>query len=254
MILNAHDVTVRFGGVVAVDRVSIGLNTGSICAVIGPNGSGKSTLFNAFTGLVPCSEGQISIDGEVLANEQFHRRVKRKISRTFQTPRFDSSMSTRDAVLCGYFPRRRIGSIRTMLGLPSAKREEAACRIECQALLKTFRLDHLSELPMAELSMGQIRLVDVARAMAAQPKFLLLDEPAAGLSQSEQITLADEIRRVASEGVGVLLVEHNFDLVTRLAESLVVLERGKVLLRGTPDQVRNDATFRRAYLGTEAAN
>lgn len=250
MKLEAHHIQVRFGGVVAVDNVSVTLGTGHIVSVVGPNGSGKSTLFNAITGLVTPAAGEVKVDGESLLAEPMSRRVRRGISRTFQTPRYDPDMTVRETVLCGYFPLRRTGLTGTILCTPSARREAREMELRCDALVDSFGLGAYAATPMSELPIGYIRLVDVARAMAAQPKFLLLDEPAAGLSRPEQAMLANEVRRLARTGVGVLLVEHNFDLVCQLAEHLLVLERGKVLLEGSPDVVSANSGFRRAYLGS----
>ena len=252
MKLEARQIVVRFGGVVAVDDVSVSLAPGSIVAVIGPNGSGKSTLFNAITGLVSPSDGEVRLGGASLLQAPMNRRVRMGISRTFQTPRYDPDSTVRETVLCGYFPLRRSGLISTMFCSPPALREARAMEARCEELIDSFGLGPHAGTLMSELPIGQIRLVDVARAMAAQPQFLLLDEPAAGLTLPEQSMLAGEIRRVARSGVGVLLVEHNFDLVCQLAEHLLVLERGKVLLEGDADAVSTDARFRQAYLGAEA--
>jgi len=248
--LEARNIQVRFGGVTAVDDVSVILHAGRIVSVVGPNGSGKSTLFNAITGLVTTAAGEVRIEGESLADEPMSRRVRRGISRTFQTPRYDPDMTVRETVLCGYFPLRRTGLLGTIFCTPAARREALEMEARCDALVESFGLRDCADTPMSELPIGYIRLVDVARAMAADPKFLLLDEPAAGLSLVEQTMLANEVRRVARAGIGVLLVEHNFDLVCQLAEHLLVLERGKVLLEGTPDFVSADPGFRQAYLGS----
>jgi branched-chain amino acid transport system ATP-binding protein len=238
--LDAKDIVVRFGGVVAVNSASVSIEGGTIRAVIGPNGSGKTTLFNAITGLAP-------LTGE----QPLHQRVRQRVSRTFQTPRFDPTMTLGEAVLCGFYPLRKSGFFAALSGMPASVREARHFRQKCDALLDSFRILQLAKTPMGELSMGLIRLVDVARAMAADPAFLLLDEPAAGLSSGEQATLMTEIRRVAAHGVGVLLIEHNFEMVTGLAEHLTVLERGSVLIRGTPEVVSADEGFRAAYLGSE---
>jgi ABC-type branched-subunit amino acid transport system ATPase component len=250
MKLQASDIQVRFGGVVAVDGVSVTLETGHIVSVVGPNGSGKSTLFNAITGLVTPVAGEVRIDGESVMAEPMSGRVRRGISRTVQTPRYDPDMTVRETVLCGYYPLRRTGLAGTIACTPNARREAREMDERCDALVESFGLASYAGTQMSELPIGYIRLVDVARAMAAQPKFLLLDEPAAGLSRSEQAMLIHEVRRVSRSGVGVLLVEHNFDLVCELAEHLLVLERGKLLLEGTPEVVSIDPKFRQAYLGS----
>lgn len=250
MKLQARNIVVRFGGVMAVGDVSVQVEPGRIVAVVGPNGSGKSTLFNAITGLVTLGGGDVLIGDDSVLGLPMHRRVRRGISRTFQTPRYDPDMTLRETVLCGYFPLRRTGLLGAVGCLPAARHEARLFQQRCEALVESFGLGAVADTPMSELPIGHIRMVDVARAMAAQPKFLLLDEPAAGLSLAEQARLSSEVRRVAASGVGVLLVEHNFDLVCQMAEHLLVLDRGKVLLEGPPGFVSADAGFRQAYLGS----
>ncbi|MFZ5508422.1 MAG: ABC transporter ATP-binding protein [Pseudomonadota bacterium] len=250
MNLVADNIQVRYGGVVALDRVSVSVEPGRILAVVGPNGSGKTTLFNAITGLAPLAGGKVAMGADSLFGLSLDERVRRGISRTFQTPRYDPDMTLRETVLCGFFPLRRARLLGALCGAPSAMREARHMHARCDALIDAFGLTPLAEQPMGELPIAQIRLVDVARATAPQPRFLLLDEPAAGLSVPEQQRLAQEVRRLARSGIGVLLVEHNFDLVCRIADHLVVLERGKVLLQGTPNEVSRDPDFRAAYLGS----
>lgn len=250
MNLVAENIKVRYGGVFALDGVSVSVEPGRIITIVGPNGSGKSTLFNAITGLAPLAEGHVAIGDESLLGLPLHQRVRRGISRTFQTPRYDADMTLMETVLCGFFPQRRTRLLAAVCGAPSARREAREARARCEHLLETFGLAHLAHQMMGELPIAQIRLVDVARAIAPQPKYLLLDEPAAGLSVAEQERLADEVRSLARAGIGVLLVEHNFDLVCRVADHLIVLERGRMLVQGTPDEVSRDPGFRAAYLGS----
>jgi ABC-type branched-subunit amino acid transport system ATPase component len=252
MSISIQNVSVRFGGVVAVNRVSLEVLPGRITSVVGPNGSGKSTLFNSISGLVDLAEGEVSIDGRSMATATAAERVALGIARTFQTPRFDPKENVEHAVLCGFYPRAKAGLLATMLRLPSATREEDALLEGCHGILRDLNLLEIREVQLGELSMGQVRLVEVARAIANEPKYLLLDEPAAGLSKAEQGVLGTEIRRLASRGLGVLLVEHNFSMVRELSEHVLVLDRGKPMLEGLPREIEANPDFISLYLGSTA--
>lgn len=250
MSIRVNGVSVRFGGVVAIDKVSLEIEPGHIMSVVGPNGSGKSTLFNSISGLVDLAEGSVSIDGRDLRGLNPSSRVSLGLARTFQTPRFDPGENVEHSVLCGFFPRAQAGLMSTMLRLPSSQREERNLLRSCHAILADLKLFELRHKSLGELSMGQVRLVEVARAIANEPKYLLLDEPAAGLSRDEQEMLASEIRRLAHDGLGVLLVEHNFNLVRELSERVLVLDRGRMMLQGIPREIEADQQFASLYLGS----
>lgn len=253
MSLDVDNVAVRFGGVTALQEATLSLSRGEILAVIGPNGSGKSTLFNAITGFVELAEGDVSVDGKSLKGIDAHKRIAGGISRTFQTPRIDPSATVEDATLAGFHPRAVTGVWSALFRPPFMRRSERELRQRCRQLLADLNLSSVAEQALNALPMGLVRMVDIARAMAAEPNFLLLDEPAAGLSRAEQKIFVDQIRRLAQQGVGILLVEHNFRLVKTLADRVVVLDRGKVLLRGTADEVSSRPEFVQAYLGTRAS-
>lgn len=250
MSIVVSSVGVRFGGVQALQGVSLQVEPGRIVTVIGPNGSGKSTLFNSITGLVKVSEGRVEIDGQDVTRLPAHQRIARGLARTFQTPRFDPKVSVEEAVLCGFFPVARAGLFGSMLRLPSAGREERGFAQVGQEILHDFGLAGVRNEPLGELPMGLVRMVEVARAFANKPRYLLLDEPAAGLTRTEQEVLGHEIRRIAQRGVGVLLVEHNFAMVRSLSDHAVVLDRGRPLVEGAPDSLMNDPVFSAAYLGS----
>jgi ABC-type branched-subunit amino acid transport system ATPase component len=220
--------------------------------VIGPNGSGKSTLFNSITGLVPLHAGTVTLDGVDIRGLAPHRRIGMGIGRTFQTPRFDPTSRVIDAIICGYYPVRRSNVAAVLLGLRSAMREEASFREQAEGILADLGLSAFRDYPLSELPMGHLRLVEVARAIANKPKYILLDEPAAGLTIAEQDTLATEIRRLATNGVGVLLVEHNFGLVRSLADDVLVLDRGRELCRGRGESIERDPRVIEVYLGASA--
>lgn len=242
-------VNVRFGGVAALSDVSIELDSGRVVTVIGPNGAGKSTLFNAITGLAEISGGNVRIDDVDVADTPPYLRIARGLARTFQTPRFDPLVTVEEAVLCGFYPVSRTGMLGALFRSPAVAMEERDYLAACERILEHFRLDGVRDAALGELPMGQVRLVEVARAIANQPKYLLLDEPAAGLTKPEQAMLISEIRRLAESGVGILLVEHNFGLVRELSDHTVVLDRGAMLIEGRPDVLMQDPRFVDAYLG-----
>lgn len=251
MSIRLQNVTVCFGGITAVDSVSLELESGRILSVVGPNGSGKTTLFNSISGLVGLAEGSVRIQGREARNLAPSERVALGLARTFQTPRFDPSETVEHAVLCGFYTTAKAGLLSSMLRLPAAQREERALMAGCHRILSELNLLELHRVPLSELSMGQVRLVEVARAIASSPKYLLLDEPAAGLSHAEQQVLAGEVRQLARAGIGVLLVEHNFNLVRELSEHVLVLDRGRVMLEGAPREVEANEQFVSLYLGNK---
>ncbi len=252
MSIEIRDVTVRFGGITALSNASLTLEPGRIISVIGPNGSGKSTMFNAITGMVKPIAGTVIVDGVVADALSPSQRISLGLARTFQTPRFDPQITVEEAVLCGFYPVRKSGVLGSMLRLPKCSAEERHFLRRCHEILDDLKLLPLKDMQMGELPMGRVRLVEVARAVANEPRYILLDEPAAGLSLDEQRMLAGEIRRLAERGVGVLLVEHNFKLVRDLAEYLMVLKQGACLIEGDPERVASDPSFIEAYLGRAA--
>lgn len=249
MTIQANNVTVRFGGVVAVRDVSLSVEKGQIVSIVGPNGSGKSTMFNAITGMVDTASGSVSVDGKRIDREPAHRRIGLGLARTFQTPRFDPQTTVFDAIMCGFYPVKKSSIFGAMVRTPFAAQEEQKFRDRCEAILADLRLSEFRDLQMSELPMGRVRLVEVGRAVANEPNYILLDEPAAGLARDEQRMLASEVRRLADRGVGVLLVEHNFNLIRELAEHVVVLKEGAMLLEGTPADIAKDRAFIDTYLG-----
>lgn len=249
MTIKVSSVTVRFGGVTALRDASLTLDKGHVLSIVGPNGSGKSTMFNAITGMVQPDSGTVSIDGERVDSLPAHRRIALGLARTFQTPRFDPKVTVEEAVMCGFYPIHKASILGSMLRTPFASREEAGFRRRLDEILADLRLSEFRDLQMSELPMGRVRLVEVARALANEPKYILLDEPAAGLARDEQRMLAAEVRRLAERGVGVLLVEHNFNLIRELAEHVVVLQEGGVLLEGKPAEIAKDPAFIDMYFG-----
>ena len=250
MTLRAQDVSVRFGGIQALDGVSVEVAPGEVAAVVGSNGSGKSTLFNAIMGFAPLERGAIALDGAPIHGLAPHRRVQRGLCRTFQTPRIDPESTVFDAVRSGGVVSLKTGLAAACLATPRGRAEAVAIDARVEKVLEELNLAHLAKAEMGELPMGTVRLVDVGRAVMGRPRFILLDEPAAGLSHVEQEALKAQIRRLAAESVGVLLVEHNFRFVADLSDRMTVLERGRVLDQGRPDEVSRRPEFIRIYLGS----
>lgn len=252
MSLQTEGIVVRFGGVTAVDNIALTVERGQIISVIGPNGSGKSTLFNAITGLVPTQQGTVKIDGTDISTAGTTARVRAGLARTFQTPRFDPQITVRTAITCGFYSTMNARLLPSMLRAPTTQRDEARAEGAYERIVESMGLADLSDTLLGELPMGQVRLVEVARAIASQPGYLLLDEPAAGLSAAEQKILSKTIRDMAAQNIGVLLVEHNFELVKNLADNVTVLNRGQLLARGTSSEIAQHPDVINVYLGGEA--
>jgi len=250
--LDVRQLSVQFGGVHALRNVDLHLGPGDVLGLTGPNGSGKSTLFNAISGLAKATTGTISLDGSDVTRLDVPARTRRGVSRTFQTPRIDAELQVRSAVLCGYYLAARSSLLASLLGLERFSERHKAIRDACDHLLDRLGLTDVADQRLGTLSLGQVRLVDVARAMASGSRYLLLDEPAVGLTADEQAHLARAIRKLAEEGTAILLVEHNFALLSSLCERVVVLDRGSVLLQGPIAEVRRETSFVDAYLGSSA--
>jgi ABC-type branched-subunit amino acid transport system ATPase component len=247
--LRASAIRMQFGGVVALQDTSIAVRAGRIHGLIGRNGSGKSTLFNCITGFLRPTAGEIHVDGQAVTGWAPHRLVRAGVVRTFQTPRLNMRATVREAVLCGFYSSLRSGFIATMLGLPAARAEERRLHDQAAQLMEHLGLLPLADSEIGRLSMGQVRLVEVARGLAARARYVLLDEPAAGLTRHEQELLAQQIRDLAARGIGVLLVEHNFGLIRSLCDEVTVLETGRVLSAGAPEAVASDPRVVESYLG-----
>ncbi|MFM2280762.1 MAG: hypothetical protein RLZZ444_2993 [Pseudomonadota bacterium] len=253
MTLVAEDIAVRFGGIQALDGVSVRIEAGEVVSVVGSNGSGKSTLFNAIMGFAAIERGRVTLDGVPIQSLPAFRRVQKGLARTFQTPRIDAETTVFDAVRSGGVVSLQSGLFDACFSTPRGRREAAEIDRRARQVLDELNLAHLAEASMGELPMGSIRLIDVGRAIMNKPRFILLDEPAAGLSHGEQDALKAQIRRLADEGVGVLLVEHNFRFVSDVSDHLTVLERGRLLDSGKPDEVSKRPDFIRIYLGSSAS-
>ncbi len=258
-LLDVRGVTVKFGGLTALNKVDLVVPVGGVVAVIGPNGSGKSTLFNVITGLVPADSGSIKFDGAEILGLKSHEILERGIARTFQNIRLFANLQVIDNIMIGQHARLQTGLLGAVLRGPKARKEERAAMARTLDIVTLFgnRLAPRLTQVVSHLSYANRRRVEIARALATRPKILLLDEPTAGMNPAETLELAEQIKTLHDQGLSILIIEHKLDVVTRLADKVVVLDHGEKLTEGTPDAVRRNEDVLRAYLGraaTEAAN
>lgn len=251
-LLSVSGVTKRFGGLTAVDDVSFEVYSGTIKALIGPNGAGKSTLFNAITGFERPNEGSIVFGDSEITQAKPRDVVRSGMARTFQNTQLFEGMTARENVMVGSQAHQRTGFAASALRLPSALAEERAASEEAGRLLRMIGIAEWAETLSSDLPAGIRRLVEIARALATQPRLLLLDEPAAGLNNAETHELVDALYRVRDSGITVLVVEHDMGLVMEVSDEIVVLDRGRKIAEGPPRLIQKDPVVIAAYLGEEA--
>ncbi len=252
-LLTTQQLTRRYAGLVAVDHVDLVVPQGGVHAVIGPNGAGKTTLFNLLSGLVTPSEGRISFAGADITAQSAHRRAGLGIARTFQNIRIFGAMTVLENVLTGLHPRLRSSLGAVIFRLPSFRAEERDAVAGARAALDLVGLSARAADPASSLAYGDQRRLEIARAMAQNPKLLLLDEPAAGMNPAETVALGELVRRIASAHTTILLVEHDMGFVMRLSDSVTVLNFGRQIFTGTPGAVRSEPAVVEAYLGARLA-
>ncbi len=250
-VLEVDSVTLKFGGLVALDDVSFSIQEGEILGLIGPNGAGKTTCFNVTTGVYKPTSGQVRFLGKPLTGLKRHRITKLGIARTFQNIRLFKSMTALENVMVGVDARHHAGLLSALFRLPRHRREEAEGHDEAMELLRFMGLEQRADELAANLSYGDQRRLEIARAMATGPRLLCLDEPAAGFNPAEKQSLMELIRKVRDRGYTVLLIEHDMRLVMGVTDRIVVLEFGRKIAEGSPAEIRDNPAVIAAYLGVD---
>jgi branched-chain amino acid transport system ATP-binding protein len=247
--LELRDAARHFGGLPAVDGVSLQVPAGQVTGLIGPNGAGKTTVVNLITGLLHLTSGQVLLDGRDVSKTEAPELARAGVARTFQNIRLVPDATVLENVMAGFHRHEKAGLWSTLLGLPAARAEARELMARAMQLLERFDMAALAEHRAGGLSYGHQRRIEMMRALATDPRVLLLDEPVAGMNDAEAESLAGIFRKVADDGVAVLLIEHNMRFVMSLCSQLYVLASGRLIAQGEPDAVGRDPTVVEAYLG-----
>ena len=249
--ISVKDVTMKFGGLVAVDNVSIDIPAHRITALVGPNGSGKSTLVNLISGVYPPTAGRVFLNDADVTGRSDVAMAKLGIIRTFQDPRLVPHFTVRENILLGAHAKMTYGWFAAGFGLPRAHQQERLALQQCDSVIDLLELADVADQPVESLPYGYRRMTEIGRALMAGPKAILLDEPAAGLSNLEMSRLSEVLKNLKSFGITILLIEHHMDFLTDLVDEVVVLDSGSILFRGSMLEMRKDAGVIAAYLGVE---
>lgn len=249
MALTLTNVNKRFGGVVASKNISFAVPTGKITGLIGPNGAGKTTIVNMITGMLSVSSGTIYVDGTDITRARAAEINRAGLARTFQNIRVLADSTVVDNLMIGFHRHERCSLLSALIGLPSSVRETREIRSKAMDLLHEFGMSELADFPVGALSYGHQRRVEIMRALASKPIFILLDEPIAGMNEVESEEMAELFKRLAGQGMGILLIEHNVSFVAGLCEKIHVLDGGHMLAEGPPETVLRDPAVVAAYIG-----
>jgi branched-chain amino acid transport system ATP-binding protein len=251
-ILNLKDLTIKFGGVTALNSVNLELREGEILALIGPNGAGKTTVFNLITGVYKPTSGNVFLGDVAIDGKKRHHITKLGIARTFQNIRLFGDMTTLENVITASDVRNKVGLVGSMLGTPRSRREEKASVAKAHEILKFIGIDEYADRLAKNLPYGVQRRLEIARALGTEPKILLLDEPAAGFNPQEKVELGATIKKIRDAGYTILLIEHDMSLIMGISDRVVVLDFGQKIADDLPSVVQNDPQVIAAYLGVPA--
>jgi branched-chain amino acid transport system ATP-binding protein len=249
-ILKLEQLRKNFGGVTAVDRLSLSFSKGAVSSLIGPNGAGKTTVFNMITGFVRPTSGNIIFNGLTLNSKKPHTIAAMGIGRTFQNVQIFSKMTVLENIMVGRHLRSRCGMFFSSILPPLLRKEESKIRSSAKEWIGFLKLDQYADFAAGSLPLGNQRMLEIARALALEPELLLLDEPASGLNARETIAMGDLIQKIKSMNITVILVEHDMELVMDISDRVAVINFGRLIAEGTPKEIQQNSDVIAAYLGT----